>query len=353
MVSEWILSIDIVLANFTIITASELQNQELFRAIRGSGGGSYGIATSLTIKLHDDPGKISTFTGIYELIKGTATMFGNWMASVPDQVFAYFLPSNIEGKKFVLISAACYGDRDFCFPILSRLNAGCLRLDASLCTPAEKYNNFFEFFSDQKSERGSNIYMASSALNAKTIVPGLVDIFENFLNDNPFTTCSGNSVLGGKSATLDLNQDKTSVSLEMRKSLMAITCVGITGLTEKQNEKEYIIDIVDKFGEYAKKYSSWVYWNEPQHNFPSNDWTSRYWGGQSAYNRLKSVKKTYDPDHFFTCYHCVGYDEIENEIADPCLCPNSSCSCSNTPNGKCASNYRNKKAQLFKIPLFE
>ena len=25
-----------------------------------------------------------------------------------------------------------------------------------------------------------------------------------------------------------------------------------------------------------KKYSSWVYWNEPQHNFPKYDWKQRF-----------------------------------------------------------------------------
>ena len=36
----------------------------------------------------------------------------------------------------------------------------------------------------------------------------------------------GNSVLGGVSSTIDLNQEKTSVALEMRSSLMAMSCAA-------------------------------------------------------------------------------------------------------------------------------
>jgi len=60
-----LLSIDILLANYSIITASESQNKELFRAIRGSGGGTYGIALSLTVKLFDDPGSLFYFFLIF------------------------------------------------------------------------------------------------------------------------------------------------------------------------------------------------------------------------------------------------------------------------------------------------
>lgn len=44
---DTLVSIDFILANFSMVTASERENQDLFRALRGSGGGAYGIAVSL------------------------------------------------------------------------------------------------------------------------------------------------------------------------------------------------------------------------------------------------------------------------------------------------------------------
>lgn len=42
--------VEIVLANGTIVTASECSNQELYTAIRGGGGGTWGVVTNITYK---------------------------------------------------------------------------------------------------------------------------------------------------------------------------------------------------------------------------------------------------------------------------------------------------------------
>ena len=46
-----LLSVDIVLADGTLLTASETQNEDLFWAVRG-GGGNFGVVTSFTYQLH-------------------------------------------------------------------------------------------------------------------------------------------------------------------------------------------------------------------------------------------------------------------------------------------------------------
>ena len=62
------------------------------------------------------------------------------------------------------------------------------------------------------------------------------------------------------------------------------------------------------------------------------------------YNKLLTVKNKYDPNNFFSCYHCVGYERFQNE--DPAVCPAVSCTCSNTPNGVCNKSI-NLKFNIF------
>ncbi|KAK4246201.1 FAD linked oxidase [Corynascus novoguineensis] len=50
--SDQVLSIDVVLPNGRFVTASETQNQDLFWALRGGGGSTFGVVTSLTVKAH-------------------------------------------------------------------------------------------------------------------------------------------------------------------------------------------------------------------------------------------------------------------------------------------------------------
>jgi len=95
------------------------------------------------------------------------------------------------------------------------------------------------------------------------------------------------------------------------------------------------------FGTWSLSVGGWVYWNESPHNLP--DWQSRYWGGMEAYQQLLEVKHAYDPGNVFACYHCVGWEEIEN--VDPTLCPDG-CSCSNQREENICANH--KKKGIFK-----
>ena len=190
-----LLSIDLVLSNNTVITASNDQNQELFRALRGSGGGTFGIAVSLTIQLYNDPGKVSTFQGIYELSAKTASMFATWMISAPKEASAYYLPNNLQDK-YVYISAQCFGNASFCSAVLLGLQRDCFPTAGVTCTASlEKYQNFYDWFSNQVSDVGGVAYLTSTALNSSNINTALQEI-TLFIAKNPYTGCSANAVLG-------------------------------------------------------------------------------------------------------------------------------------------------------------
>ncbi|KAL2156769.1 hypothetical protein VTH82DRAFT_1515 [Thermothelomyces myriococcoides] len=50
--SDQVLSIDVVLPNGRFVTASETENTDLFWALRGGGGSTFGVVTSVTVKVH-------------------------------------------------------------------------------------------------------------------------------------------------------------------------------------------------------------------------------------------------------------------------------------------------------------
>ncbi|KAK4238307.1 hypothetical protein C8A03DRAFT_43908 [Achaetomium macrosporum] len=75
--SDQVLSIDVVLPNGRFVTASETQNTDLFWAIRGGGGSTFGVVTGLTVKVYPK----MTFSGVTWTITT-----GNDTAN-PDSVF--------------------------------------------------------------------------------------------------------------------------------------------------------------------------------------------------------------------------------------------------------------------------
>lgn len=44
----------IVLPNGTFVTANRCMNEDIFFALRGGGGGTFGVVTETTAKLHKD-----------------------------------------------------------------------------------------------------------------------------------------------------------------------------------------------------------------------------------------------------------------------------------------------------------
>ena len=58
--SDQVLSVDVVLPNGRFVTASETQNTDLFFALRGGGGATFGVVTSVTVKAHPK----MTFSGL-------------------------------------------------------------------------------------------------------------------------------------------------------------------------------------------------------------------------------------------------------------------------------------------------
>jgi hypothetical protein len=86
--ADQVLSFDVVTADGDYVTANSTSNTDLFWAMRGGGGSTFGIATSVTVKAHPDfPTTASRFSFTSEKI-GNETFW----AAIRDYV-DYFIPN--------------------------------------------------------------------------------------------------------------------------------------------------------------------------------------------------------------------------------------------------------------------
>ncbi|KAK3389560.1 hypothetical protein B0H63DRAFT_101611 [Podospora didyma] len=67
MGADHVLSIGVVLPNGRFVTADETQNTDLFWALRGGGGGTFGVVTSMTVKVHP---KVSVAGASFTVVSG-------------------------------------------------------------------------------------------------------------------------------------------------------------------------------------------------------------------------------------------------------------------------------------------
>jgi len=85
-----ILGADVVLADGSFVRASADENADLFWAIRG-GGGNFGVVTSLTLRLHEQPTVVAGPV-LWPLDQAAELLawYREWLPAQPDDVNAWF-----------------------------------------------------------------------------------------------------------------------------------------------------------------------------------------------------------------------------------------------------------------------
>ncbi|KAJ5612346.1 hypothetical protein N7510_005540 [Penicillium lagena] len=64
MASDNALEFEVVTANGSIVTANDYQNQDLFWALRGGGGGTFGVVTSVTVRTFPEVPVVATYLNV-------------------------------------------------------------------------------------------------------------------------------------------------------------------------------------------------------------------------------------------------------------------------------------------------
>ena len=109
LAADQVLEAQVVLADGSIVTASPCQNPDLYFAIRGGGGGSYGVAVSMTVKAYPSKPVVAQSLTIMPLGNDTETLldvitqlwtdyprlmdagfsgYGTWSINSPQSLFA-------------------------------------------------------------------------------------------------------------------------------------------------------------------------------------------------------------------------------------------------------------------------
>lgn len=78
--ADQILEAQVVLANGSIVTADACQNTDIFFAIRGGGGGTYGVVVSTTVKAHPPSTVVAQTFGMAPLTDGEIPQFMDALA---------------------------------------------------------------------------------------------------------------------------------------------------------------------------------------------------------------------------------------------------------------------------------
>ncbi|KAK4232845.1 hypothetical protein C8A03DRAFT_39504 [Achaetomium macrosporum] len=335
LAADQVLEMEVVTPNGDIVIANECQNQDLFWAMRGGGGSTFGVATSITMKTFPTPKlehlvvgiatpNISETRAIFDMV---AYMVSN-LPSMGDQGlsgYSFFFPaypnpfdnSNTTVGGF-LMSAVLKDSspevmRQLWAPVLAHVSTTWPGLFQTYYVP-RSYPSFLAWYSENfdSSQAGLDVYMGSRLLDRAALTGNLTrnaDAFARFADGLGGTAylVSGKGVRnarprGGGNAVLPAWR-KAYVHATSGLEIPPLDPAAALAARKKVKERVAALKaIAPDMGAYM---------NEA--NFEEPNFQHEFWG--SNYKRLLRIKRTVDPDDVLWCQPCVG-NERWQQVGD-------------------------------------
>ncbi|KAF4987231.1 hypothetical protein FGRMN_10482 [Fusarium graminum] len=324
--------------------ASRRQNPQLFWAMRGGGGGVWGVILSMTVRAHAIPdGGFSrvfipqngTFCPDsrpfgYEWLRSMWPRFSAWQLMLNQKVstqpgffinttnyekeglcgvtwqfnFEYIYAGGQEEPDYILfrdrlkdvLQAETVQERNFktAYDYLLFMPADKFQLAVTNPLPASHPP------SDTATGSQNSVFVSRQAME-KEFASTMMDVLDICVAslkkpdmtspDSAHHRCGFHYLYTSVTGNLGSSQpDDTAISHGFRLALMLWNARTLT--TQQCKDTIYKLGPNTYFSE-----SSYV-----MHN-----WTTRYWG-QKKYEQLLAIKKAHDPGNHFWCHHCIGDD---------------------------------------------
>jgi FAD/FMN-containing dehydrogenase len=291
-----LLSAEVVLADGSIVTASEAEHPDLFWALRG-GGGNFGVVTEFTFQLHPVPSEIYASLMFFEQTAATDLFryFDRFIDTAPREYGGFpawhmapplpFIPENRVGEAFPVVISCWTGEQDTGAEILSGIrDVGPLMAEHTGPMPYAELNALF----DPLLPRGLQHYWKAA------FVGDFTDEFIAAHNEYGPQVPAVNSavhVYPVNGAVHDVAPDATAWGHRDAK----YACV-IAGMWPDPADNEQNIQWVkDYYAALAPHSMAGGYVN-----FASADDQVKVRDNfGSGYNRLAEVKRDYDPGNMF------------------------------------------------------
>ncbi|KAL5010996.1 hypothetical protein ScPMuIL_013301 [Solemya velum] len=311
---------DITYENGTTATSSDA---DLFWALRGGGGGTFGVVTKFTFKLHQPPSQVVKFYCGYAMYFhghnigfDMLTEFRKLLKDLPPEWGGYviLLGSAIDSTLFgpMLFVMNHYGAmtneaKTYLEPLYSRCPNHTFT----------EYDTFYKYEETIIDEEFTWLYTFNTFMSADDLTEEWMDFAASEMTSAPsygaFFGCTG-VLIGGK--VKDVPTQATAVHPAFRSSDVSMTCYLAWSEKAPSFSKEFNVRKAAELGRKLQTFGNGVYVNEPGADL--RNWQSDFWG--SNYNRLREIKEKWDPDNFLTCRYCVGYIAIVSSSGSQTAC---------------------------------
>ncbi|KAF9262893.1 FAD-binding domain-containing protein [Marasmius fiardii PR-910] len=307
------LQFTVVVASGEHLTANAHTNSDLFWALRGGGGGTYGVVTSVTYLTHNPSPLIalsvlSNFSST-EVARSVLSEFFKLHPALSDAhwgSYAYLSSTSLLSI-FIAPNTDWAGANTTIAPFVDLVfNKSSETSFQSI--PFPSFYPFYTLFFGQGSQNGVNQEIASRLIPRRLYETGYEQIADAIIAFNG--TLNFNQVSGGVVSSID--PDSVGLNPAWRDALGSGGCgsswnEGATVAeiqTHRQRAKECLSileDLVPGGGSYFNEAS--LYEPNPAHTFFGNH-----------YDRLLEIKDRYDPNELFAVAEGVGSERWDDSL---------------------------------------
>lgn len=317
-----VLEIEVVTADAQLRLVNECHDPELFFALRGGGGGTFGVVTSVTYKLHPTPPKlvgillsiqapnsssltpateeeILTIWSSHAASLDTAKWGGYWISS-PTSFSGFYLAPTSQSEANSTITTIVHA--------LSQIPhvPTPQQFTFQVSTFQEWHSVIYSFFVPKTDTdlTGVRSVLGSRIIPLAAVTSNPRRVAQKLLAARGNGTLEVNSIIGPGVRNGDPRK-QTAVTPAWRHGVWHVTSGNVwtwnATSVEKRRAREGMRQFVEMLQEEYPE--SGAYWNEASVDEPQ--WQQSFWG-VGNYARLLVTKVRVDPEGMFVCRRCVG-----------------------------------------------
>lgn len=330
------------------MTVSPCSRSDLFFAIRGGGGGTYGVVVQTTIKAYPVPSVSAIQLSIAPKSKDDLSAFmdalavvysfypdlgdqgfsgyGSWSTSSPTPILENYTGTyNVAGftQNYAVFNTSVSTAQDRFSPLLDKLqstySSSALYINNRTYS-FDTYWNYWTTLSNISSPIGQSAALSSRLLDRPALT-GNPAALQSTIQTTAGTIeeyTSSNIVFVGGGAIASLNDPNSGVNPVWRKSYVHnIVARGWRAGTEPSIREAIHQDITNVKGAAMRSLApnTGAYMNEGDVQDPN--YLNDFYGGHLP--RLSLVKAIYDPEDVFYCPTCVGSERwVEDNTGRLC-----------------------------------
>jgi FAD/FMN-containing dehydrogenase len=293
---DQLLSVQMVTADGRVLTASETENPDLFWGVRG-GGGNFGIVTEFEYRLHLVGPTVLSGLLLWPLEEGSEVVrfYRDWAESVPDELTTALVlrrapavdlvPESLHGQPIVAVACCWAGPLDRGERVVEPMRRFGSRV-VDLVAPRAFVEH--QAMLDPSFPRGIWVYSKATDLDALSD-----DVLDVMLEHVARVASPRSGItawqLGGAVARVG----ELETPFGSRSSRYQVDMYGVTDSAEGfEQERDWARDCWTALApHHAGVYVNWL--------MEEGEERVREAYGASRYDRLKALKRKYDPDNVF------------------------------------------------------